>query len=357
MKKVCVIGHFGKGKNLLNGQTVKAKILTSELIKKYGQHEVKIIDTHGGIKAFFKLPFFMFHAFLICKNIIILPAHKGLRIEVPIISCLNFLFHRSVHYVVIGGWLPEFLIKRRILALQLQKFNWIYVETSSMKYALEKIGFKNILVMPNFKRLKILRPEELIYQVAEPYPLCTLSRINRKKGIEDAVNAVIDINKKYGRKVYSLDIYGSIDSGEEEWFKSFSSDFPSYICYKGYIDFNKTIETVKRYFALLFPTKYYTEGIPGTLIDAFSAGVPVVASQWENFTDVIDNGCEGFGFEFNNYKSLLSILEYMASHNSEINKLKELCINKAIKFSPEKVMDILFTNLAANRVSRGGGII
>ena len=30
-KKVCVIGHFGEGKVLLNGQTVKTKIITEEL--------------------------------------------------------------------------------------------------------------------------------------------------------------------------------------------------------------------------------------------------------------------------------------------------------------------------------------
>ena len=27
MKKVCVIGHFGFGENLLNGQTIKTKIV------------------------------------------------------------------------------------------------------------------------------------------------------------------------------------------------------------------------------------------------------------------------------------------------------------------------------------------
>ena len=32
-KTVCIIGHFGFAKNLLNGQTVKTKIITKELEK------------------------------------------------------------------------------------------------------------------------------------------------------------------------------------------------------------------------------------------------------------------------------------------------------------------------------------
>ena len=53
MKKVCVLGHFGSGKNLLNGQTVKTKIVTNELECQIGLNNVDKIDTHGGIT---KLP-------------------------------------------------------------------------------------------------------------------------------------------------------------------------------------------------------------------------------------------------------------------------------------------------------------
>ena len=47
MKKVCVIGHFGFGKELLNGQTIKTKTVTIELEKQLGKDQVVKIDTHG----------------------------------------------------------------------------------------------------------------------------------------------------------------------------------------------------------------------------------------------------------------------------------------------------------------------
>lgn len=51
LKKVCVIGHFGCGKECLDGQTVKTKIVAEELINKLGEDKVSCIDTHGGAKA------------------------------------------------------------------------------------------------------------------------------------------------------------------------------------------------------------------------------------------------------------------------------------------------------------------
>ena len=47
VKKICVVGHFAFGKTMLNGQTVKTKILSDELDRIYGSENVGKIDTHG----------------------------------------------------------------------------------------------------------------------------------------------------------------------------------------------------------------------------------------------------------------------------------------------------------------------
>ena len=57
MRKVCIIGHFGFGLDLLNGQTIKTKIVADEIEKKIGKDEIVRIDTHGGLAALIKLPF------------------------------------------------------------------------------------------------------------------------------------------------------------------------------------------------------------------------------------------------------------------------------------------------------------
>lgn len=79
-KRVGVVGHFGFGKNLLNGQTIKTKIITAELERKLGKNEVIKVDTHGGVKSYFQLPFQMFGLLKNCRNVVIFPAHRGLKI-------------------------------------------------------------------------------------------------------------------------------------------------------------------------------------------------------------------------------------------------------------------------------------
>jgi len=341
LSKISVVGHFGLGENLLNGQTVKTKIITSELERRFGKDEVIKADTHGGAKKLLTMPFVLFNVLRMCKNVIILPAHNGLRVIAPILAIENVFFHRKLHYAVIGGWLPEFLKNRKLLSNALKKFDCIYVETNTMKSALEVQGFENIHVMPNCKELKILKEDELVYSSDKPYKLCTFSRVMKEKGIEDAINAVKYINEKCDETIFTLDIYGQIDSNQTEWFKNLKNTFPEYINYAGCVDFDKSTEVLKKYFILLFPTLFYTEGIPGTIIDAYAAGVPVISSRWESFDDVVDDNISGFGYEFSNKEHLIKLLLKIAESPDANNKLKVNCIKKAQTFLPTTVIDVL----------------
>ena len=80
MKKVAVIGHYAYGLEYLDGQTIKTKIVTNELCKEYGESEIIQFDTHGGVKTLLKAPVYVWRAMKNTQNIIILPAHNGLRI-------------------------------------------------------------------------------------------------------------------------------------------------------------------------------------------------------------------------------------------------------------------------------------
>ena len=113
---VCIIGHFGGDKVYLDGQTIKTKIIAEELKKCLGENEVRAIDTHGGIKTLIKAPFQAISALSFSQNIIMLPAHNGLRIFGRLLPFLKRFFKgRKIHYVVIGGWLSPFCRKENSL--------------------------------------------------------------------------------------------------------------------------------------------------------------------------------------------------------------------------------------------------
>lgn len=343
--RVAVIGHFAFGKECLDGQTVKTRIVTDELCKQLGNDEVLKLDTAGGKSTLLKAPFQCLNALKKAKNVIIFPAHNGLRVYAPLLSFFRKFFKsRKLHYVVIGGWLPEFLKKRKRLAKQLKRFDGIYVETNMMKRALEEQGFTNIVVMPNCKALKILKPEELMYPTEEPYKLCTFSRIMKEKGIEDAVNAVKEINEKKGRIVYTLDIYGQIDSEQSQWFENLQTTFPDYIKYGGLVDYDKSVEVLKNYFALLFPTYYNGEGFAGTLLDAFSAGVPVIASDWKYNAEIVNDNV-GFIYSIGDKQAFLKLLKSIAENPAILLDKKTQCLTEAERYKPENVVRILIERM------------
>ena len=240
--------------------------------------------------------------------------------------------------MVIGGWLPEFVATRKWLKNALMKFAFIYVETSTMKNQLEAMGFTNIVLLPNCKDLNVIRLEELVYTKQEPFKLCTFSRVMKEKGIEDAVNAVKAVNDKIGKNVYTLDIYGQVDKEQTDWFANLQTKFPDYVKYKGLVPFDKTTEVLKDYFLLLFPTKFYTEGIPGTIIDAYAAGLPVISSRWESFSDVVEDNVTGIGYEFGSDEALFETLEMIERNPQIVINMKEACLRKSTSYLPKFVI-------------------
>lgn len=341
MKKAVVIGHFGFGYNYSDGQTIKTQNIYKELTKIYGEERIQPIDTHGGITSFVKAPFILLKAFFHSKNIIILPAHRGLRVYAPIIWAYKKLFHNvRVHYAVIGGWLPSLLEKKSTLRKTVKNIDYIYVETNTMKASLESLGIESV-VMPNFKMIKQNSTSNDICFQDEPLPLCTFSRVMKQKGIEDAINAVVAINDKEKKTCYSLDIYGPIDPTEKQWFEQLMAKQPSYIKYMGVVSQDKIVDTLSRYFFLLFPTRFYTEGVPGTIIDAYASGLPVIAAKWQSYKDIIEEDITGFAYEFGNTHEFESILYQILQNPSLINSLRENCRQYANRYSADEAIKIL----------------
>lgn len=338
MKKVGIVGHFGFGYNLLNGQTIKVKILLAEFRKQLGQDNTQTVDTHGGIK---KVPAMIMNTvrmFGQCENCMVLPAYKGVLIFTPLFSLLNKIYHRKTYYIVVGGWLDSYLDKYKWLEGMLKNYTAICVETTTMKNALERRGFTNIELMKNCKELPKVALKDLPKNYTPPYPLCTFSRVMKGKGIESLVEAVKKVNNKEGRVVFTLDIYGEVWKDYTEEFKAIQEKFPSYITYKGSVNYDQSVETLKNYFALVFPTLFYTEGIPGTIIDAYAAGLPVISSKWESYNDVIEDNITGIGYTFNSDEELLQTLEFVQNNPQRLVDMKEACLKKAEEFSPSVVV-------------------
>ena len=343
MSRICVCGAFRLWDVPKGGQEVKTCILTDALEAKYGK--IYRVDTLAKNSRFL-MPFQLVWAMMTGKDIIILPAHNGLVVLSKFLTLLNTIFDRRLHYSVIGGWLQDLLPEHPDVIKALHKFTSIYVETQTMMDALQKLGFTNVCVVPNCKPLSILKRGQMPKMYTEPYKLVTFSRVTEKKGIGTAADLVMKLNEKYDREVFTLDIYGPVDPGEDKgWFAEQQKHFTGAITYKGNVPFNKSVEILSGYFALLFPTQYYTEGIPGTIIDSYAAGVPVISARWKSYADVVIEGVTGLGYEFNTNVDFERILESIVADPSIVARLKDGCIKKAEDFLPENAIKPLFERI------------
>lgn len=344
MKKVAVIGSMSTGSDSLNGQTVKTKVLIKELCLEFGDEKLYLINTSGKLR---KVLVFsqIIYALFCCSNIIILPAENGLKTIVPYLSFFNTLFKRSLHYDVIGGWLPKFLESRPYLICKLKGFSGIYVETNNMKKALEIQGLNNVFVVPNCKDLIVADEHKVKVQCLERIYFATFSRVMKAKGIEDAVIAVHQANIYRGVNIFHLDVYGFIEPNETSWFEALQNEYQLEMTYKGLIPFNKSTDVLQQYYGLLFPTYYSGEGFAGTLIDAFAAGLPVIASDWKYNREIVQDGKDGIIVPVHAIDKITNALLWSQEHFIEWNQFKSNVIMKAKCYLPSVALKGLKDNL------------
>jgi glycosyltransferase involved in cell wall biosynthesis len=347
MKKylVGVIGHFSSGNSAANGQTIKTRIMYEALLNKYGDDAIVLCDTYRWKRNPIKLLVNCIKIAKYSKNVIILPAHNGVKVFVPLMYLLRFVFVYKIHYVVIGAWLNGLLTQHKIIKSMLKTYDGIFVETLTSQKDLKETGLENIYLIPNFKYFTITDKINDYSRRSGPLKLCTFSRVVENKGIEDAIDAVTAINKKHGDTKYTLDIYGQVDPIYFDKFEALRQSFPDFISYKGVIDFSKTTSVLEKYYMLVFPTRFQTEGVPGTIIDAFSAGLPVIASEWESFADIITEGVTGYGYKINDQKALESLLE-KSIDDPLVETMRINCIEQVVKYLPDLALKPLYEMIA-----------
>lgn len=345
--KIAIIGKYTTADGVSSdGQAVKTNLIAREIESALGQDAVRRINTFGWKKHPVKLLLRSLLAVRQTDHVIFMTDEGGIKVFPWLLLLFRVFRKTSLHYVVVGGWLIHFAGKHGFIRGCLKRFDAIYVETTVMKRELDRLGFENVILMPNFKRLSPIEDAQIQSCPDEPLRFCTFSRIMREKGIDNAAEAVCAVNAQFGRTVCTLDIYGRVDPDQTQWFADLQETFPQEIRYCGVVDYDRSTEVLQDYFALLFPTEFFTEGVPGTIIDAYAAGVPVIAAQWESFADVIDDGVTGIGYPFGKQECLKEILISLIE-NPEIGySMKANCLEKARQYLPDTVMEILLSRLS-----------
>ena len=73
--------------------------------------------------------------------------------------------------------------------------------------------------------------------------------------------------------------------------------------------------------------------------------MPVISARWESFSDLVDDGITGYGYEFGSAEALAQQLELAAQDPERILKLKENCLERSRAYLPENAVAVLLRNM------------
>lgn len=339
--KYGIIGRTAEGTELCDGQTIKTRVLAEEIKHAYPDSTIIVADTYNYKKRALHLIGRIIKTLKECDIVFILLSRNGMRVIFPLVNSLNTLFHKPIFHDCIGGALDELVKQNPKLIVELNKFSVNWVESRQLKLRLEELGVKNVEYLPNFKRLKSIEKDCLVLSYPKQFRFCTFSRVNEAKGIGRACEAVIGINRKYGFTKAKLDIYGPIEDNYDSILKNYIDSSNCAISYHGTVAADKSVEILSDAYALLFPTTFYGEGFPGTLIDAFSAGIPIIATDWHLNSEIIQEGYTGLLYRPEEPEKLMVLMEDLMNSPELVFAMRKHCLEEAKNYTPERVMEII----------------
>ena len=351
MNKILVLGNFGYRSNHLDGQTVKTRDVY-RLVTEQVKGKVDYYDTEDF--RYKKLSIFkMFWKVIRSRTLVYLPAHNNLKYIFPIIYVLSILFRVKIHYFVVGGWLREFLQTLPLHRFMLARIVGIHVETQRLKKELEEYyKFKHVDIFPNFRFFSFdpSRTESAKLRIV------FMARVNKMKGLDWIFNLADYLSKNNLEDKYSMTFYGPINEEDREYFETNLRKY-SFAEYRGVLQPDHIYETLCNYDVMLLPTHFYTEGLPGSIVDAYISGIPVIATEWKHAHEFIEHGKSGFLIPFENGQNeLIEKVVKLESNRDLLARLQAGALVKRQEFTPplypSKSLNIIFVS----RVEQSKGL-
>lgn len=332
--KIAIIGHFGGNESFVDGQTVKTKALYDEL-GKATDWEIETLDTYYKDKSPVRLMIKLIALLFTTRHIIILLSGNGMKFFFPVLYLYSRILGGNVYHDVIGGNLSEYVKKNPAFRKYLNAFRVNWVETALLKKELEEIGVKNAGILVNFRRKEMVSADELEREYTEPYRFCTFSRVAEAKGVGEAITAIRNVNKAAGKCLCTLDIYGPVDDEYKAAFESLLGTAPNEVRYRGTVPTECAVNTLKEYYATLFPTRWEGESNAGTVTESQFAGVPVIATDWRCNSEMIESGVDGVVYPGKEAHTLEEGIEWLIAQKERITQIKRNSLKKAEQYLPE----------------------
>lgn len=332
---ISVIGNFGSDYNMYCGQ-VQRTINIYNALSMNTKHNIQKVSTQSkSIINYLKI----IKAIIFSSSIVILPGPKSLHQTLKILSLLGKL--EKTNYVVIGGWLPDYLERNPTDILLLNQLASVHVQTEGMVAKLTNLGMNKVYWLPNFRIYEKKFDIPLKRNYSNSLKFVYYARITETKGIRLLVSAFIALNKE--KPNTELYIYGPVEPDCEELIKTISKS-DGKIKFKGILR-DYTRETLSEYDVLVFPTHYDGEGFPGTILEGILSGLPIIASDWKYNKELIDKYHVGLMHDPFSADDLMMKMKSIVDDVHLLEVFRNNCIEATQKLNSNAIINTFISNL------------
>lgn len=337
-RKILLIGDIRQGKPPVNGEQVKNQLLSGYLRKR---HILSSVDTDHWKSRPWVIIRTLWETVFGNHDTVILSASSGSVHNLLALLKTIRVPTRRIVYLVVGGYVHIGIQKGRFKAKNFNGLKAIVMQGEAMGRSMRALGITSpLLVMPNSK--PILKTYGNSERYSEPSTrFLFLGRISEPKGTLLVFKALQESLLSGRSEDLTVDFYGTVEKGHETDFFTGLEHHPN--ChYRGYLDITgdpaHAYDVLSSYHAMLFPTSWVGEGFPGVIIDAYVAGLPVIASDWNMNSEVVKDGVTGLIIPDCGALELSKAMASVMDERERWSSMSRACHEAAISYDTDKVL-------------------
>lgn len=284
------------------------------------------------------------HLYRVAWALIVVMFHPNCRVVVSIsaeaadhlIKLLQLIGCKNIYYWAVGGTLHKRIIELGASPETYKKVKKIYAQSEQVVEGLAKMGIHNCVKVVNSKRIDYV--PNITARNNDNVKFVFMSRVHPDKGCSLIVKSADWLNHNGYLNKFSVDFYGKFDEDYKPVLMSEMKDVDN-VEYKGFLDLTCAhgYDILSQYDMMLFPTWWDGEGFPGVIIDAYISGVPIIASDWNCNTEVVDEEI-GIIIKTHDQDELTAAMKSVLDGNYDLKKMAEACQKRALTYDNRNVL-------------------
>lgn len=318
----------------IGGTTVLLQCLI-ESLKENPEVDLRVLDTGGvrgkGLQGLLRFGRVVYRLFVTIRKVDVVTLHcctPALPTMGTMVLFLSRLFRKPLVIRKFAGtdYRAFGTLRGRLSEYVLLHADLYLAETQGLVVQATDRGLKNVHWFPNHRRFcvsDIDTPWKKVKAICKKFVY--VGHVREYKGMRILAEAAAQLPSGV-----TVDVYGP-------WFddldRSIFDRCPN-IRYAGVLKPEEVVETMRRYDAFVLPTHHEGEGYPGTILEAYNAGLPVVTTKWRALPEIVDDTV-GILVEPKNAEDLYRAMARLSEDNGLFQQYRANTRTKAQFFSSE----------------------